>query len=97
MAVPISDSASIVASRDLLANQLAGELVVLDLNSGGYYSLEDVGIRVWHLLQEPVTLPAIRDAILAEYDVDAARCENDLRALLADMAARGLIEIRERA
>ena len=93
--VPISDSASVVASRDLLSSELAGELVVLDLSSGEYYSLDEVGIRVWQLLQEPATVSAIRDAVVSEYDVDPVRCEHDIRALLGEMAARGLVEIRE--
>ena len=68
---------------------------MLDLSSGEYYSLDEVGIRVWQLLQEPATVSAIRDAVVSEYDVDPVRCELDIRALLGEMAARGLVEIRE--
>ena len=35
--------------------------------------------------------------ILAEYDVEPDQCGRDLRALLGDLAARGLVEVRERA
>jgi hypothetical protein len=60
-----------------------------------YYGLEDVGARLWSLLQRPVTVSAIRDTLVAEYDVEPARCGRDVRALLQNLAARGLIEVRQ--
>lgn len=92
----ISDSATVVAAGDLLASAFGSELVILNLKDSVYYGLEDVGARVWSLLQRPVTVSAIRDALVAEYDVEPDRCGYDVRALLKDLAARGLIEVRER-
>lgn len=91
----IPDSATVVATSDLLASEFGDEVVLLSLRDGMYYGLEDVGTRVWSLLQTPTTLGAIRDALVAEYRVEPVRCERDLRALLGEMASRGLVEIRE--
>ncbi len=90
----ITDSASVVAAGDLLASSFGQELVILSLRDGVYYGLEDVGARIWELLQRPVRVAAIRDALVAEYDVEPERCGRDLRALLQDLAGRGLIEVR---
>lgn len=84
-----------MASVDLLATEFATELVVLNLRDGVYYGLEDVGVRIWQLLQTPVTVASIRDTLLLEYDVEAARCEQDVRTLLGELTARGLVEVRE--
>jgi sulfur transfer complex TusBCD TusB component (DsrH family) len=91
----ISDTATVVAAGELLTSEFGAELVILNLRDGVYYGLEDVGSRLWSLLQRPVTVAAIRDALVAEYDVEPARCGRDVRALLQDLAARGLIEVRE--
>ena len=91
----ISDTATVVAAGDLLASAFGAELVILNLKDSVYYGLEDVGVRIWSLLKRPVTVAAIRDALVAEYDVEPDRCERDVRALLRDLASRGLIEIRE--
>jgi hypothetical protein len=93
---PIPDSATVVAAADLLFNTFDREMVILNLRDGVYYGLEDVGARLWSLLQRPITVAAIRDALVAEYDVEPARCGRDVRALLQNLAARGLIEVRER-
>ncbi len=90
----ITDSASVVAAGDLLASSFGQELVILSLRDGVYYGLEDVGARIWELLQRPIRVAAIRDALVAEYDVEPERCGRDLRALLLDLAGRGLIEVR---
>jgi coenzyme PQQ synthesis protein D (PqqD) len=91
----ISESASVVASRDLLATKFGAELVILSLRDGVYYSLEDVGVRIWQLIQEPVTLATIRDALVSEYDVASAPCERDIRMLCRELERHGLLEVRE--
>jgi hypothetical protein len=89
------DSAIVVATRDLLSTEFDTELVILNLRDGVYYGLEDIGVRIWRLLQRPIMVAALRDALVAEYEVEPARCGRDVRALLQDLATRGLIEVRE--
>ena len=69
------------------------ELVVLDLKSGTYHGLDVVAARIWGLIEQPSSVTAIRDAIMAHYDVDAQTCEQDLLAFLNDMHRAGLVEI----
>jgi len=90
----IPDSATVRAAGDLLASAFGQELVILSLKDGVYYGLEDVGARIWELLQRPIRVSALRDALVAEYEVEPARCGRDLRSLLQDLAGRGLVEVR---
>jgi len=92
----LPDTATVVAAGDLLHSVFGAETVILSLKDGVYYGLEDVGARIWSLLQRPTTVSAIRDALVAEYDIEPERCGRDLVALLKDLAARGLVEVRQR-
>lgn len=85
----------VVASRNQVSCPLQDEVAILDLAAGVYYSLDPVGARVWELLAAPRSVGAIRDALVAEYDVEPARCERDLLELLRDLARAGLVEIRD--
>ena len=76
-----------------VAADLAHEVVILDSKSGRYFSLSAVGARIWQLIQTPCTVAQILDTLLAEYEVEAERCETDLLALLGKMQERGLIEV----
>jgi hypothetical protein len=87
----------VVASDDLLASDFDHELVILNLRDGVYYGLQDVGARIWKLVQQPVTLKGIRDVLVSEYDVDPVRCERDVRALLEALMERGLVKMQEHA
>ncbi len=83
----------IKAAPDQVSCELAGEAAILNLADGVYYGLDPVGARIWSLLQSPITVAQIRDAILAEYEVDRDTCERDLQALLNDLAKANLIEL----
>ena len=94
MAVTLAFESRIVASKDQVSCDLAGEAAILNLKNSVYYGLDPVGARVWSLIQEPKTLAEIRDTLLGIYDVDSLRLESDLRALLTELAEQGLIDIQ---
>jgi Coenzyme PQQ synthesis protein D (PqqD) len=87
----------VVAARDQVSAEVEGEVVILNLADEVYYGLDEVGARVWALLAEPRTVAELRDAVVAEYAVDADTAQRDLVALLEEMAARRLVEIRDAA
>lgn len=90
----IPRAATVRVADDVLASAFEEELVILNLLDGVYYGLDGVGTRIWGLIQRPTSLTTIRDALVAEYDVEPARCESDLRALLAELAKRGLVVVQ---
>lgn len=90
----ISSTTVVVATPQQISSSLSDEAVILNLHDDTYYGLNPVGATVWGLIQQPQTIAAVRDAVVAEYQVDAARCEADLLELLAALEAVGLIEVR---
>lgn len=77
-----------------MSADLAGEVVIVNLNNGVYYGLDGVGYRMWSLIQEGKTVQQIRDTIVEEYEVEPKRLEQDLLGLLQQMADEALIELR---
>ena len=80
-------------SPNQIACDMGGEVVILDVKSGTYYGLDALGSMVWSLIEQPMSLAAIRDAIIADYDVDAETCERDIVKFLREMETVGLIEV----
>src|SRR5205807_1943355 len=89
----LSNESRIVVAKDQVSCDLAGEAAILNLKNGVYYGLDPVGARIWNLVQEPKTFDELRQTLLGEYEVEAARLEQDLRDLLAKLAEQGLVEI----
>lgn len=86
-------SSSVVVTKDQVSSDLGGEVAILHLEAGTYYGLDAVGARVWSLIQEPRTLREIHEVLVSEYEVEPARCERDLIALLHGLANEGLVEV----
>ncbi|HMN26795.1 MAG TPA: PqqD family protein [Caldilineaceae bacterium] len=85
----------VVASNEQISAHLGEEVVILGFKHGSYYSLDQVGLFVWNLLQEPHAVADICNAILEEYEVEFERCKQDLFALLTELSAVQLIEIHD--
>lgn len=90
----ISDSSIVTASKEQISSEIVGEAVILNLKSGVYYGLNEVGNRAWNLIQQPKTVKGIKNTLLEEYDVEPESCERDLLVLLQELEAVGLIDVR---
>jgi hypothetical protein len=93
----VSVNSTVVAAETQVSSDLGEEVAILDFKAGVYYGLDDVGARVWQLVQEPRKVCEIRNALLEEYEVEPDRCERDLIALLRNLAGEELIEISNEA
>ncbi|NTV99669.1 MAG: lasso peptide biosynthesis PqqD family chaperone [Oscillochloris sp.] len=93
----ITLGSSVVVSADQIASDLAGEAVILNLKNGIYYGLDQVGARIWSLIQAPCSPQAISAVLIEEYDVAPEQCRQDVLDLLQHLAGEGLIEVRDAA
>lgn len=78
----------------VIAREVGGETVILDLDGGSYFGLDAVGARIWGLLNEGLTLAAIRDRMVEDYDASAEEIERDLLGLARELSERRLVEER---
>lgn len=83
------------AASGQVSSELADEVVILDLESGVYHGLNSVAARVWGLIQDPATVRAVRDQMIAEFEVEARRCESDLLRLLQELQRAGLVDVAD--
>lgn len=88
---------SITISTEVLSQEVSGETVLLDMQSESYFGLDEVGTRIWQLLQEKDDLQAVFDVILDEYDVEADQLEIDLKELIAGLEEAGLVSLQDKS
>lgn len=87
-ALSIDDTLSI--DPDVVFRELDGEAVILNLETGIYFGLDDVGTRMWQLIAEHGSLRHVVEVLREEYEADDAALERDLLALATDLCAKGL-------
>lgn len=92
----LSDKVAI--SENVVAREVSGETVLLNLETGTYFGLNAVGGRIWALVEaQPRTLAEVRDVVQQEFDVTAEEAERDLLQLAADLSEHGLLLLAEKA
>jgi coenzyme PQQ synthesis protein D (PqqD) len=97
MAPQLSLNDSLVVDENVAYRELDGEGVILHLERGIYFGLNEVGARMWALIAEHGSLDTVLSALTAEYDAPRAEIARDLLALAADLSAKGLLRPRGQA
>ena len=72
-----------------------GEVVLLHLGTTQYYSLNETGSLVWHLLSRDLTLQGVSEHLEAEFDVAPDHARQSVTDLAEELMAEGLVHLIE--
>lgn len=77
----------------LIEAEVDGELIGLEMDRGRCYGFNGTATRIWALIEEPARFSALRERLVAEYEVDSETCDRDVRAVLKVLEADGLVAL----
>ncbi len=80
-------------NNELMTAEMGDELVMLHLDQGSYFGLDDIGKEIWLQLKEPGSFADLCAQLQAEFDIDPATCEADVRKFLTRLARNNLVTI----
>lgn len=66
-------------------------LVLLDVEGGLVLSSNQIGARIWQLIEQQRTTPEIARQVADDYDVPGDRAHRDVATFVAALMARGLV------
>ena len=72
---------------------LDGEKVMMNLDKGEYFMMNEVGSRIWEIISEPVNVRRIIDTLCSEYEVDEEICKDTVIEFLGRLDYADLISI----
>lgn len=87
--------ARVTVPPGVMFRDLDGEAVVLELESGRYFGLNETGTRMWLLLQEHGSLQEVLRVLLAEYEVAEERLREELLSFVHTLCSQRLLQIHE--
>lgn len=82
-------------SSEVLFQDIEGEAVLLDLASGQYFGLNEVGTRFWQHARELDDVDAIVARLLEEFEVEESVLEDDLEGFIGEMSEAGLLTLTD--
>ncbi len=82
--------------KELIYQELDGEMVLLDMQSGQYFGIDEVGSRIWQLVEKQYAPAGILKALLEEYDVEESVCREQVAQFFQELLDKKLLVVSEK-
>jgi hypothetical protein len=89
----IADLTVISRSPSVLAAEVGSEIVMMSIEQGRYFGLDDIGSDIWKRIEPPCSFAALIDGLAADYEADRATIAADVQALLDRMAEQDVVRL----
>ena len=76
---------------NVVHENIDGETVILNLDSGNYYSIVDVGADIWNYIEKGAPVIEIMPLILENYECSRGDEENDVNSFITQLQQEGLV------
>ena len=89
----LTDNTLLVRNPDLIGADMDGEMVMMSINKGAYYGINNIGSRIWNLLENEMTALEIINNICDTYEVEIKQAHKDTMAFLNNLLEHDLVMI----
>jgi hypothetical protein len=84
-----------VPNARVAADAVEGEAVIVNLDTGAYYTTEGSGCEAWELLASGRTIGEVVASLATRYVADDGAIEDYVQDLVATLLAEGLMHVRD--
>jgi hypothetical protein len=81
-----------VNQTNVVHETFEAEVLVVNLDSGTYYSLLDTGARAWHCIVGEVSVKEMTDYLAAGYEADTEVIRNGVCDFLTELVQENIVE-----
>ena len=79
-------------AADIIGRRVDETFVLLNVRGGAYYTLDEVGGRIWELCDGTRSATDIATLLAADYDATAASIESDVHELVAELRREAMLD-----
>lgn len=72
---------------------LDGEKVMMNLDRGQYFMMNEVGSRIWDIIEKPMNVRQVIETLRGEYQVDEETCKDTVIEFLGRLDNADLISV----
>ena len=82
--------------KEFVLREIAGDYIIIPtgktvLEFNGLITVNEVGVTLWNMLQEEVTVDQLVQGVLAQYDVDEEVAREDIQEFLDTLDKGGIL------
>jgi len=78
---------------DWLSARVGDEIMMMSPEHGKYIGMNDVGARIWDLIETPSDITTVCATLVSEFDVTPEECETEVGSFLAEMEKHGAVSL----
>jgi hypothetical protein len=82
------------AGPDIVSEEIDGEVIIVNLRNGNYYSLSQSATVIWAGIQEHATLERLQHHLQRRYSGETGSMDRDLAELIQALETEQLIALR---
>lgn len=82
-------------NSNVCIKQVNDGAVLLDLGSGEYFSLNDVGYHIWHLIEQQQSMEEILSSLLDEFQVSEEDARRDLEDFVSALEEKNILKVEK--
>lgn len=88
------ESTVVRKDENLMGGEMGNETVLMDMASGDYLGLNEVGSSIWKIIAKPISVSEVCSALMEKYDIDAATCQAETLKYLNQLVAENMITVK---
>lgn len=86
-------SGTLRRQEGILTQEARGQTVLLRLEDGGYYAVDEVGAMIWELCDGQRSVAEIVSMLCGEFDAPEATVRTDVLEFIGDLRREGLLVV----
>lgn len=91
----IKSTSIICRNNTILSNKIDGEVIMMNIEEGNYYSLNRMGSTIWEIIEKPTRFETLIEKLMIEFEVDAYTCETELLLFISSLSEKKAITITD--
>jgi hypothetical protein len=89
----IGDATVISRSPSVLTAEVDGEIVMMSIEQGRYFGLDNIGSDIWKRIEPPCSFATLIDGLAADYEADRKTIATDVQNLLGRMVEQDVVRL----
>ena len=90
----ITAESTIVRTENLLATDLDEETILMSVEAGTYYGMEQTARRIWELVEKSRSVSELIEILSEEYHVKPEVCSQEIVLFLQELLQEGLVVVK---
>ncbi len=89
----IKANTKLILNQELLQSEIDGETIMMSIDNGKYYGLNNVASRIWEIVKTEPIFSELINTLLSEYEIEEDKCKTETLDFLNNLINNKLIKI----